>query len=245
MVDDNYWLAKAKALVDASATSRQEQADKLVDGVKWLWTAYTASAIVGFAFTDKDYPWWAFVVIALPSAILPIAYASAVWVRNPVPIDFDERSPPEIKRAYDGGVSKKVHRLRVALVLAGLGTVAVIFALLTAAFATQDKSAGTFSAALDSDKPPLEVIAAGNFDSGTAVKFKVESRIGKKTAETFSRTAVASPDGDVEVRFLVGEAEKYIVTGTWTEEKVGERSLAKEVKGTKAAETTENSSSSG
>lgn len=183
-------------------------------------------------------------MIALPSVILPIAYASAIWVRNPITLRFDARSPPQIERAYYKGVSEREDRLLAALKLAGLGTVLVIAALLAAAFATQDKSAGTFSATLDADNPPLEIIAAGEFDSGTAVKFEVESRIGK-AMETVSRTAVASPDGDVEVRFLVAEAEKYIVTATWTEEKVGERSLAKEVKGTKPVETTQNSGSSG
>ena len=71
-------------MVKSAATSRTEAGDKFQATIAWFWTAYTAAAVVGFAVTDKEYPVWAVLAMALPVVPLMVAYWLAGYVRVPI-----------------------------------------------------------------------------------------------------------------------------------------------------------------
>jgi hypothetical protein len=132
MIDDRYWLSRARTLVDNAVTSREEAAGKLVTGVGWFWTVYSTVAIVGTAIARMAFPWWVATVLALPAVFLMIAYLLALWVMIPYEGSFDPSSPDEIEEVYEKVVDLKRRRLKLAVFALIVASVFVVGAILTA-----------------------------------------------------------------------------------------------------------------
>jgi len=130
-IDDAYWFAYSKEIIEKSLGSRNDQAAKLQNLIAWLWGIYTASAAVGLSLGKANYSILTTVLIAFPSLILILAYWSAVDAQSPVDVEFDPRSPTEIKQAYIHAVDQKKKQLTRARrwsIAAGLFVAIALFA---------------------------------------------------------------------------------------------------------------------
>lgn len=214
-------------MVKNAATLRNDAGDKLQATIGWFWTAYTAAAVVGFAVTDKDYPAWAVILMAVPVLPLLVAYWLAGYVRVPIEVGFDPRAPLKIEAAFYQTVKAKKERLRLAVILSLVAGTTVALAILVAAFAADTKQeAGSFEASL-STNPRRAVVVGGTFAEGTKVVISITPKGGSATAAS---PYVVSHSGELHRSFAVPAAEEYAVTAIWDEEKVGTRSLTKTVK---------------
>src|ERR1044071_644190 len=113
-IDDAYWFAYSKEIIEKSVGTLNDQAAKLQNLIGWLWGIYTASAAVGLTLAKASYPVLPTVLIASPSLILVFAYWSAVDAQRGVDVEFDPRSPTEIKQAYLYTVGQKKKRFTKA-----------------------------------------------------------------------------------------------------------------------------------
>jgi hypothetical protein len=113
-LDDAYWFAQSKQMVERAISSRNEQAGKFATWLGWLWTIYTAGTTVGLTLGKTKYSFGATLLIASPSLILIIAYWQAVQAQTPTHTDFDLRSPTEIQEAYNRSVKQKEELLKLA-----------------------------------------------------------------------------------------------------------------------------------
>jgi hypothetical protein len=139
-IDDAYWFAYSKATIDKALAGRNDQAAKLQNLIAWLWTIYTASAAVGLSLGKANYSLLTTVLIALPSFILIFAYWSAVEAQSPVDVQFDPRSPTEIKESYIHAVDQKKKQLGSARLWSFVAGIFVAIALLAASFGKQSVS---------------------------------------------------------------------------------------------------------
>ena len=71
-------------------------------------------------------------IIAAASGALILVYWGTVWVQVPIQIEFDPRSPTEIKTAYNKSVKIKSRRLSITLLGSVIAAIMVSFALIVA-----------------------------------------------------------------------------------------------------------------
>jgi hypothetical protein len=139
-LDDAYWFAYSKELVDKAITSRNEQAARLQNLVVWLWGIYTASAAVGLTLGKAHFGPLTTAFIALPSLLLIVAYVFAVGAQTPIDVEFDVQSATKIKNAYTESVNRKKKFLGRAHLLSFVAGIFVGIALIVASFAKQAPS---------------------------------------------------------------------------------------------------------
>jgi hypothetical protein len=135
MVNDRYWLARARGMLDQAVRSRDEAASRLVVAVGWLWTVYTGAALVGVAVADRQVAGWRVAVLAAPGVLLVSAYGLGLWALWPVAVAFDPRVIEEIQAAHLHAAEVKQRRVWLAGVTAGVGAVSVVAAVLATATA--------------------------------------------------------------------------------------------------------------
>ena len=135
MVNDRYWLARGRGMIDQAVKARDDAAAHLVTGVGWLWTVYTGAALIGVALADRSLEGWRLGLLALPGVLLVVAYGLAVWALWPVAVVFDPRVVEEIQAAHLHAAEVKRRRVGLAGVTAALGAVALVAAVLATATA--------------------------------------------------------------------------------------------------------------
>ena len=140
-VNDGYWFSYSKILIDGALKSRDDAADKLQTFVGWLWTVYTAGAVVGAALGKLSVSATQNVFIGLPIVFLIIAYLSCIRVRIPVITGFDPRIPDSIAAAYKHNLLLKQQRLLSALFFTAASGLLVAIAIATTSTATSGVSA--------------------------------------------------------------------------------------------------------
>ena len=131
-IDDAYWFAYSESLIGGAQTKREAAAAAIQKLVVWLWGVYTASAAVGFTLSGKELSFWPALIIAAASGALILVYWGTVWVQVPIQIEFDPRSPTEIKTAYNKSVKIKSRRLSITLLGSVIAAIMVSFALIVA-----------------------------------------------------------------------------------------------------------------
>lgn len=131
-IDDEYWFAWSKELVDSAFTRRDAALDRLQKLILWLWAIYTTFAATGFALADKELDTATALTVGSASVVLILVYWSCVWAQMPIPVDFDPRSPTEIRAAHHALVKKKDRRMVVTVVLSLIAAALVAVALLVA-----------------------------------------------------------------------------------------------------------------
>lgn len=134
LIDDRYWFARSKELVDRGSSAYSDAAAKLQTTLVWLWGLYTAGAAVGLALAKAKFSVSTTAWTALPSVLMPIAYWTTTWVQMPAHADFDARAPAAIREAVNASVSEKRFRLRWAQLASFLATASVAASLFAAAF---------------------------------------------------------------------------------------------------------------
>ena len=131
-IDDAYWFRYSEDLLTNAQKNREMAAATIQKLVIWLWGIYTASTAVGFTLSGKELTFWPAVIIASASGALIMVYWGTVWVQVPIQIEFDPRSPTEIKQAYNKSVEIKSRRLTVTLIASVVAAVMVSIALIVA-----------------------------------------------------------------------------------------------------------------
>lgn len=131
-INDGYWFAWSKQHIDSSLARRDAAFDRLQKLILWLWAVYTTFAATGFALADKELDTATALIVGSASVALILVYWSCVWGQMPIPVEFDPRSPTEIRAAHFAVVKKKDGRLVLTGVLSLIAGALVAVALLVA-----------------------------------------------------------------------------------------------------------------
>lgn len=140
LIDDDYWFRYSEQLVEAAHDTHEKAASRLQTLITWLWTIYTGAATVGLVLSEKHLAVLPTIIIASGSASLVIVYWATVWVQQPVTVEFDPRSPTEIKEAHEQGIRTKDFRLNVTLLLSVLAAVMVSIGLVVSSVSETTES---------------------------------------------------------------------------------------------------------
>ena len=139
-IDDAFWFKLSGNLVTEAQTVRNDSAAKLQTFALWLWGIYTGSAAIGFTLAGKSLSLLVKILIIAPSVVLIAVYCTTVWVLMPVfEMEFDPRSPTQIKRVYENFIGEKTRRLKYALGMAVVAALLVALALVTASLSKEQK----------------------------------------------------------------------------------------------------------
>jgi hypothetical protein len=128
-IDDQYWFELSDQLVRNTQQGPAEAAEKLQTFVQWLWGIYTGGAAIGLTLSPQSFSRVQLTLIALGSLALVVVYWFAVYVQLPVAVEFDPRSPTEIREAYKFGVSVKNRRLQWTILASALAAVLMTLGL--------------------------------------------------------------------------------------------------------------------
>jgi hypothetical protein len=173
-VNDSYWFALSEELVTKSSSRHEEAAAKLQSMLLWLWGIYTTYAALGTALSGKALPLWAILVIASASAALIAVYWGTVWVQTPVAVEFDSRSPDDIRAAW-AQILEVRHRRFIAT-MAGLVVAAfmVAAALIVASTVKEEKAAASeLSAAIANTRHGRAVAVLAVVDKGVTATVRI------------------------------------------------------------------------
>jgi hypothetical protein len=215
VVNDRYWLGRARGMLDQAVRGRDEAAGRLAAGVGWLWTVYTGAALVGSALRAQPLPGWAVGLLVAPALLLVGAYALAVWAMLPVEVAFDPRVVEQIRQAHVHASGVKRQRLGWAGVAAGLGALAVVAAVVATA-TVRSSPAGPSLAAVVDRQPAGEavVLVTGRMPPGAAVTVTAAPTQGG--AGPVVRLLVADPAGQVHAELPVSPGGRgYRVQAAW------------------------------
>jgi hypothetical protein len=216
LVNDRYWLGRARGMLDQSIRGRDEAAARLASGVGWLWTVYTGAALVGVALRDRPLPGWVVVLLVLPAVLLVAGYGLATWAQLPVDVSFDPRVVEEIRTVHTHATQVKQCRLRLAGVAAGLGALAVVGAVVATAVVHTGGS-GPALMAVTQERPAGQVVVLvrGQFPAGRPVTLTV---VAQSTGSPVSVLARADAGEQVRETIPVQQASGgYRVTAAWAD----------------------------
>jgi hypothetical protein len=210
VVNDRYWLTRAREMVTASIRGRDEAAGRLATAIGWFWTVYTAAALVGVAVADRAFSAWLAAFLALPATLLVFAYAMTVWAMAPIGTTFDPRVPDEIALAHAGASRAKQRRLALATGLTLAAAVAVAAAVTVTATTRPEPSPSLHATRAAGAS---EILIRGRFTPGQAVTLSVAPKAGK--ASPVKLLDVAGRDGVVRVTVPAPPADGYEVAAAW------------------------------
>jgi hypothetical protein len=128
-IDDAFWLDHSKEMIKNAIPAQDKGAETLQKSLAWFWTVYSAAVVIGAALTEKNYPVWVTILIALPSPILVLAYFLASYVSMPGVVRFDPRHADQIQEEHQRVLRYKGKQLRIALMGTLLAAVLVAIAL--------------------------------------------------------------------------------------------------------------------
>ncbi|HEX2274675.1 MAG TPA: hypothetical protein VHG90_12450 [Acidimicrobiales bacterium] len=229
MINDLYWFARARALVDNAILSREEAAAKLLSAVGWFWTVYSTVAIVGTAIADTSFSWWVAVALALPAVSLLFAYLLGLRVLMPHDGCFDRQSPTEIEEACNAILGLKKRRLKVAVGATIVAAATVVGAVLAAAV-TSPATDQTLSARFRPAGDEGRLVVAARVQAETDVVVSVRPEGTTPEARPVEVIERSSKRGDVRSDVAVPLAGSYEVELEWVDDDLT-RSVSKNVPG--------------
>ncbi len=232
-VDHAYWFEYSKNLLDAAQNKREAAAAAIQKLVVWLWGIYTASAAIGFALSGKELSFWPAIIIAAASGALIIVYWGTVWVQVPITVNFDPRSPTEIKEAYNKTVKEKSFRLSITLLGSVIAAIMVSLALIVASVSkplNQDYSNISAKVAKLGGKQILSVTAwVGETDE--AVVTATPLLAGDKKGEVVQSLILPSKQGLLQTSMVIPEksAPHILLELNWTSKSGTEIRISKSI----------------
>jgi outer membrane protein OmpA-like peptidoglycan-associated protein len=165
-INDSFWFDYSEKLVNSAQENRGKAAEKTKEFVKWLWPIYTAGTAIGFGLSGKALPIWANVLIAVAGAALIFVYWSTLYIELPRVVEFDPRSPTEIKAAYKVVILSKQKWLRISMIASLVAAFLVSLALM-------------FASTLKAEKPLLHDMKASITMVNNTLKLAVTASVGK------------------------------------------------------------------
>jgi hypothetical protein len=217
VVNDRYWLGRARGMLDQAIRGRDEAAAKLASGVGWLWTVYTGAALVGVALRNQPLPAWAVGVLVAPALLLVAAYGLAVWAMLPIEVAFDPRVVQQIQQAHVHASGIKHQRLWRAGAAAGLGALAVVTAVVVTATVHAGPPEPSLAAVVDRQPAGRAVLVTGRVPPGAPVTVTIiPTQPGD--AGRVARLLVADPTGQVHDEVPVPPGGRgYRVQAAWSD----------------------------
>jgi hypothetical protein len=217
VVNDRYWLGRARGMLDQAIRGRDDAAAKLASGVGWLWTVYTGAALVGVALRTQPLPDWAAGVLVAPALLLVAAYGLAVRAMLPIEVAFDPRVVQQIQAVHAHASEVKQRRLRLAGLVAGLGAVAVVAAVVVTATVRAAPSGWELAAVVDRQSSGQAVVlVTAQMPPNSAVTVTVTPTEGG--AARVARLVVAEPTGQVHAELPVSPGGPgYRVQAAWSD----------------------------
>ncbi len=217
LVNDRYWLGRARGMLDQSIRGRDEAAARLTSGVGWLWTVYTGATLVSVALGKEPLPGWVLGVLVAPALLLVAAYTLATWAALPVEVAFDPRVVEEVQQVHEQATRVKQRRLRLAGVSAALGALAVVTAVVVTATVRSGPSDPSLTAALHRQPNGRRVVLVeGRFPLGTAVTLMVTADHG--TGGPVAQLVTADKAGLIRASIPVSpDGQKWRVQAAWSD----------------------------
>lgn len=136
-LEDQQWLEWGKANLLATHDIQDAAAQRLLTATGWVWTLYTTVTLIGTALSSHRLSVWQAVLLALPIALLLVAYLLGTWVTSPIAINPDRRSPTELREAHEKVTLGKQKRLRRAEAMLAVAAVSVAVGVGVSAYAQQ------------------------------------------------------------------------------------------------------------
>jgi hypothetical protein len=217
VVNDRYWLGRARGMLDQAIRGRDDAAARLASGVGWLWTVYTGAALVGVALRPQPLPAWAVGVLVAPALLLVAAYGLAVWAMLPIEVRFDPRVVQQIQQAHVYASQVKQQRLRLAGLAAGVGGLAVVAAVVVTA-TVHDAPPGPSLAAVVDRQPAGQavVLVTAQVSPGAAVTVTVTPT--QPGPGRVARLLVADPAGHLHAELPIPSGGRgYRVQAAWSD----------------------------
>jgi hypothetical protein len=205
VVNDRYWLARAREMITASIRGRDEAAGRLGTAVGWFWTVYTTAALVGVALTNRRLP-------AAVAVLLVAAYALVVWAQTPIGISFDPRVPEQIARAHQAASCAKQRRLIAATACTLAAALAVAGAVTATALTSPAPAAALHAAHTTRGGRHLIAIRAQ-----LAATEPVTLTVTPQGAQPLTLLETSDRDGVLHASVPVPAAASYQVSATWTD----------------------------
>ena len=232
MVNDRYWLQRARTILDQSIRGRDEAAARLASGIGWLWTVYTGAALVGVALTGRPLSIVTVALIALPVASLVAAYGLAVWAGLPLDVAFDPRVIEEIEEVHTNATREKQKRLRRAALAAAVSALTVIVAIAATAAVREGPPNPSLTATVQHQEDgEVAVLIQGQFPHDQPVTLTAASSPAGGTTLA-SILVVANATGVLRVTLPVPGSDNYYIRAEWTQDRY-DWSLTTRAAGTK------------
>lgn len=179
-VNDGYWFAFSKTLIDGALKSRDDAAATLQTFVGWLWTLYTAGAVVGINLGKLSFSLPLSLLIASPAVILIGVYWMTVWVRTPEVCVFDPRVPDQIEAAYNHNLKRKQCKLTWTLGFTALAGALTAAAIVGASVAPQTSQIPKLAAHASLEGDSVNVFVSGAAPDASRVSINIYEYDGKR-----------------------------------------------------------------
>lgn len=218
VVNDRYWLGRAREMVTASVRGRDEAGRRLATAIGWFWTVYTSAALVGVALANRALPAWLAWLLALPALLLVAAYALVIWALNPIRASFDPRVPEEIALAHTQASEAKKRRLAAATACTLTAALAVAVAVAATAV-TKPERTPSLRAAYSARGDGMSVILVrGQFTPGQEVTITVTpGMVAGAKPQPIQLLQVASQGGSLGATIPIPIARSYSLTAAWND----------------------------
>jgi hypothetical protein len=213
VVDETYWLSRARVMLDAAIASREEAAGKLVSAIGWFWTVYSTVTVVGAAIARPRLSWVVGMLVSLPVAMLIIAYLFSLRVLIPDVGSFDPRVAEEVEEAYRKALATKCRRLTLAVAALVVSAVTVVAAVLATAIASGRDEPSIASRYVNKDG--ARVIVHGRVPDDVPVLISVTARADAGPLPPREVLTRPSRSGDVRATVPVAPAPGYSVSLQW------------------------------
>jgi hypothetical protein len=232
-INDSYWFAFSKELIDTGVTRRDEAASNLQKFVLWLWSIYTAAAAVGFALASRELSLAATLAITSGSVLLICVYWSAVWTQMPKLVRFDPRSPVEIRYAHNEMILARNRRLAVTALLSVAAAAMVSVGLIVASVARPRDTVASIASLLTADPGggtavSVTAVVPGAGFADVAIE-PMPAKSGDKSDNLALRLVPLR--GAIQTSMTIKtELQSAWVRVTWTDSKDVEHRLSQNVK---------------
>lgn len=130
-IDDQFWFDRSSEMVKGSIDRFDKWADRIRDVILWAIPVYTASSIFTVEY-KKISEWWIIAILVVPYLFLFLAYLDSQLIQKPFSVEFDYRSPDQIKNVYIESYNEKLKVMKTLSILSIVSIVSLSFALITA-----------------------------------------------------------------------------------------------------------------
>jgi hypothetical protein len=218
MVNDRFWLEQGRELVKATLTKPEAAAAELQKGIAWLWTIYSASALVAGTLMRISPGPFLIALLVLPTVLLILAFIVVSRVQTPVLVEFDARIPAEIAAMLSRAAARKHTLLSLGYGIVAAAAVATAVAIGLILAEPRPKES-TLDATLVSGPTSAEVQVWGVFPADTLVHLKLTTTGAAGDASVISHAIKVPQTGQFQKKFSVDGKASYRAVGIWNEGK--------------------------